>query len=67
MKNLQKRDANPERDGNVFAYQYTLHDQNFELQEEAFDNFCGEFNFTQVVKKSTIPLYPRYAKGDNFV
>ncbi|KAL4218090.1 hypothetical protein ACF0H5_022826 [Mactra antiquata] len=40
MKNLQKRDANPERDGNVFAYQYTLHDQNFELQEEAFDAFC---------------------------
>ena len=42
MKKLQKRNANPERDGNVFAYQYTLYDDNYKLQQEAFDMFCGK-------------------------
>lgn len=46
MKNLQKRDANPERDGNVFAYQYTLCDDNYKLQQEAFDAFCEKTGYS---------------------
>ena len=39
-----QREANTEEDGNVFAYTYTLKDEHFRLQEEAFDLFCGRSN-----------------------
>ena len=41
MKNLLKREAKPEEDGNVFAYTYTKSDEHFRLQQEAFDLFAG--------------------------
>lgn len=40
MTNLKKRSADPDRDGNIFAYTYTLKDDHFKLQQEAFDMFC---------------------------
>ncbi|KAH3709466.1 uncharacterized protein LOC127858788 [Dreissena polymorpha] len=39
MGNLLKRECNTQEDGNVFAYTYTMKDEHFKLQEEAFDMF----------------------------
>ncbi|KAH3711625.1 hypothetical protein DPMN_071296 [Dreissena polymorpha] len=41
MGNLLKRECNTQEDGNVFAYTYTMKDEHFKLQEEAFDMFEG--------------------------
>lgn len=43
MKNLLKKEAKPEEDGNVFAYTYTMSDEHFQIQQEAFDLFAGGF------------------------
>ena len=42
MKVLQNKEANAERDGNIFALTYTVNDDNYKLQKEAFDSFEGE-------------------------
>ena len=43
MKLLQNKEANAERDGNIFALTYTVNDENYKLQKEAFDSFEGEY------------------------
>ena len=43
MKILQNKEANAERDGNIFALTYTVNDDNYKLQKEAFDSFEGEY------------------------
>ena len=47
MKSLQNKEANAERDGNIFALTYTVNDDNYKLQKEAFDAFEGEFTDTR--------------------
>ena len=41
MKVLQMKEANAERDGNIFALTYTVNDENYKIQKEAFDLFQG--------------------------
>ena len=41
MTKLKSAEAQSTREGKIFAYIYTLEDQHFELQTEAFDKFEG--------------------------
>lgn len=44
VENLKKRDVDSEKDGNIFAYTYTMHDEHYKIQQEAFDAFCEKTN-----------------------
>ncbi|WAR16693.1 SGPL-like protein [Mya arenaria] len=46
MEKLLKRESNTDKDGNVFAYTYTLKDEHYRLQQEAFDMFCEKTGYS---------------------
>ena len=41
MKVMQTKEADAEKDGNIFALTYTVNDDSYKLQKEAFDMFQG--------------------------
>ena len=43
MKAMQKKEANAEKDGNIFALTYTVNDESYKIQKEAFDKFEGRY------------------------